>query len=79
MFRAVGRHYQTTLRNASCRSVTTTSVPSISNIEKQWKSLTTEEQQSLTKQIEELQKQDWNKLSLEEKKTGRHVDNLLFI
>ncbi|CAG8586754.1 6271_t:CDS:2 [Diversispora eburnea] len=73
MFRIVNRLNQITLRNASYRSASTTSVSSISNIEKQWKSFTTEEQQSLTKQIEELQKQDWNKLSLEEKKTAYYI------
>src|SRR6266511_13943 len=57
-------NFQQLLRKAS-----TVSVPAaLTDIKTSWKTLSVEEQVNLTKQLEELQKQDWNKLSLEEKK-----------
>jgi hypothetical protein len=68
------------------RSLTTTATPihvtsytsssssviPLSNIEAQWEKLSVDEQSSVHTQLEELQKKDWRKLSLDEKKAGSY-------
>ncbi|CAG8459501.1 16373_t:CDS:2 [Acaulospora morrowiae] len=74
MFRVgrINRFNPIALRKVTCRNVAT-SVPVISDIEKKWKSLSVDEQSSISKQLEELQKQDWNKISVEEKKAAYYI------
>lgn len=43
---------------------------SVQNIETRWKTLSTAEQNTIAKQLEEAQKGDWKLLSLEEKKAA---------
>lgn len=43
---------------------------SVQNIETRWKTLSTAEQNTIAKQLEEAQKGDWKVLSLEEKKAA---------
>ncbi|RIA88096.1 cytochrome c oxidase subunit IV [Glomus cerebriforme] len=57
--------------NFSKRSASTT--PAISEVINKWNKLSTEEQNNITKQFDELQKQDWQRLSLEEKKTAYYI------
>jgi len=49
------------------------SLPSVSNIEASWKTLAPEEQDSVFKHLEELQKKDWKELTLDEKKAAYYV------
>jgi cytochrome c oxidase subunit 4 len=51
-------------------SSSSSSVIPLSNIEAQWEKLSAEEQTSVHAQLEELQKKDWRKLSIDEKKAG---------
>jgi hypothetical protein len=46
------------------------SVIPLANVEAHWERLTQEEQLTVHKQLEELQKKDWKLLSLDEKKAG---------
>jgi cytochrome c oxidase subunit 4 len=55
--RAIGR------RNASTNVA-------VQNIETRWKTLSTAEQNTIAKQLEEAQKGDWKALSLDEKKAA---------
>ncbi|KAL1917441.1 uncharacterized protein VTP21DRAFT_3834 [Calcarisporiella thermophila] len=49
------------------------STPTIANIEARWRSLSSDEQRMVARQVEEIQKNDWTKLSLEEKKAAYWV------
>jgi cytochrome c oxidase subunit 4 len=51
-------------RNASTSNV------AVQNIETRWKTLSTAEQNTIAKQLEEAQKGDWKALSLDEKKAA---------
>ncbi|CAG8442001.1 15258_t:CDS:2 [Acaulospora colombiana] len=73
MFRAVGRFNPVALKKVVHRNASTTSVPAITDIERKWKSLSTDEQNSLSRQLEEIQKQDWNKITVEEKKAAYYI------
>ncbi|KAG9291159.1 hypothetical protein G9A89_013031 [Geosiphon pyriformis] len=73
MLRFPSRISQSVFRNISVRSASTASVPSIDNLETRWKSLSSQEQQTLTKELEELQKQDWHQLSVDQKKAAYYV------
>lgn len=42
----------------------------VQNIESRWKTLSTAEQNTIAKQLEEAQKSDWKALSLDEKKAA---------
>jgi len=42
----------------------------LSNVEAQWEKLNTEEQLTVHRQLEQLQKRNWKELSLDEKKAG---------
>ncbi|CEG64094.1 Putative Cytochrome c oxidase subunit IV [Rhizopus microsporus] len=46
---------------------------SVQNIETRWKTLSTAEQNTIAKQLEEAQKGDWKVLSLEEKKAAYYI------
>ncbi|KAI7901515.1 cytochrome c oxidase subunit IV [Cokeromyces recurvatus] len=45
----------------------------IQNIETRWKTLSTAEQNTIAKQLEEAQKGDWKSLSLDEKKAAYYI------
>lgn len=45
-------------------------VPSLSNLGASWKTLSTEERQSVYTEVVEKQKQDWKQLSIDEKRAG---------
>ncbi|KAI8985809.1 cytochrome c oxidase subunit IV [Pilobolus umbonatus] len=45
----------------------------VQNIETRWKTLSTAEQNTIAKQLEEAQKADWKTLSLEEKKAAYYI------
>lgn len=72
MFRSLVRINQHQILNRtvnfSKRGVSST--PAITEVVGKWNTLSPEEQSDLTKKIEDLQKQDWQRLSLEEKKAG---------
>jgi hypothetical protein len=71
MFRSlvrINQHQLYRTANFSKRGVSST--PAITEVISKWNTLSPEEQNDLTKKIEELQKQDWQRLSLEEKKAG---------
>jgi cytochrome c oxidase subunit 4 len=46
------------------------SVIPLSNVEAQWEKLNSEEQLTVHRQLEQLQKKNWKELSLDEKKAG---------
>lgn len=46
------------------------SAPLLGNIEASWKGLSAEEQYEVHQSLRELQKKDWNELSMDEKKAG---------
>lgn len=48
----------------------------VQNIESRWKTLSTAEQNTIAKQLEEAQKGDWKALSLDEKKAACKHFNL---
>ncbi|CAG8605413.1 1385_t:CDS:2, partial [Ambispora gerdemannii] len=65
---------QTVARSHTRRSASTTSsVPSLTNLETRWKTLSSEEQSTLTKQLVDLQKKDWHELSLDQKRAAYYV------
>ena len=72
MFRSLVRINQNQLLNRtvnfSKRGVSST--PATTEIIDRWNTLSPEEQSDITKKFEELQKQDWQRLSFEEKKAG---------
>ncbi|GAA5799261.1 cytochrome c oxidase subunit IV [Helicostylum pulchrum] len=45
----------------------------VQNIESRWKTLSTAEQNTIAKQLEEAQKGDWKALSLDEKKAAYYI------
>lgn len=45
----------------------------VQNIETRWKTLSTAEQNTIAKQLEEAQKGDWKSLSLDEKKAAYYI------
>jgi len=49
------------------------SVIPLSNVEAQWEKLNSEEQLTVHRQIEQLQKKDWKELSIDEKKAAYYV------
>lgn len=51
------------------RNASTTNV-AVQNLETRWKTLSTAEQNTIAKQLEEAQKGDWKALSLDEKKAA---------
>ncbi|KAA1123863.1 Cytochrome c oxidase subunit 5A [Puccinia graminis f. sp. tritici] len=57
----------------SSSTSTTSSLPSISNIEAAWKEMSPQEQESIFHHLEGLQKKDWTQLSLDEKKASYWV------
>lgn len=73
MFRSLVRINQHQILNRtvnfSKRGISYTPV-TITEVVGKWNTLSPEEQSDITKRIEELQKQDWQRLSLEEKKAG---------
>ncbi|PKY44098.1 cytochrome c oxidase subunit IV [Rhizophagus irregularis] len=58
--------------NFSKRGISYTPV-TITEVVGKWNTLSPEEQSDITKRIEELQKQDWQRLSLEEKKAAYYI------
>jgi TRAP-type C4-dicarboxylate transport system substrate-binding protein len=55
-------------------STSSTLTPALLNsIELQWTKLNEEERKAITSELGELQKQDWKKLSAEEKRAGNHL------
>jgi len=72
MLRSVVHLGRTGARALSHRNASTAAA-AIANLETRWKTLSTDEQNNLTKQLEELQKQDWHKLSLEEKRAAYYI------
>ncbi|KAI8973403.1 cytochrome c oxidase subunit IV [Mycotypha africana] len=67
----------TALRNVtralSRRNASTTNNIAIQNLETRWKTLSTAEQNTIAKQLEEVQKGDWKNLSFEEKKAAYYI------
>ncbi|CAG8502119.1 17793_t:CDS:2 [Racocetra fulgida] len=68
MFRFASRFNSTIFKKINYRNASTISNPTIANIETQWKALSEAEKSSLIKKLEDLQKQDWNKLSVDDKR-----------
>jgi len=73
MFRAVCSSKQTILKTFRRSASTISATPAVANVASRWKTLSAEEQAGITKRLDELQKQDWNKLSLEEKKAAYYI------
>lgn len=46
------------------------SAPTLANIEASWKNLPAEEQYEVYQELEQIQKQDWKELTIDEKKAG---------
>ncbi|KAG0365543.1 cytochrome c oxidase subunit IV-domain-containing protein [Gamsiella multidivaricata] len=61
-----------TQRRCASTTVTPSEIP-LANLELRWKTLTSQEQGSLAKQLEQAQAGDWTKLSLEQKKAAYWV------
>ncbi|KAG0248811.1 Cytochrome c oxidase subunit 5A [Mortierella polycephala] len=59
-------------RCASTTTVTTSEIP-LANLELRWKTLSAQEQGSLTKHLEQVQAGDWTKMTLEQKKAAYWV------
>ncbi|KAI1319772.1 Cytochrome c oxidase subunit 5A [Mortierella claussenii] len=59
-------------RCASTATTTTAEIP-LTNLELRWKTLSVQEQGSLTKQLEQVQAGDWTKMSAEQKKAAYWV------
>ncbi|KAF0535220.1 cytochrome c oxidase subunit IV [Gigaspora margarita] len=73
MFRLVNRFNYTIFKKINYRNASTISNPAVANIEGQWKSLSETDKSNLIKKLEELQKQDWNKLSIDDKRAAYYV------
>ncbi|KZT71343.1 cytochrome c oxidase subunit IV [Daedalea quercina L-15889] len=58
---------------ASPASSSSSGVIPLSNVEAQWEQLSADEQLTVHQQLEEIQKKDWNTLSLDEKKAAYYV------
>ncbi|CAG8640550.1 24737_t:CDS:2, partial [Cetraspora pellucida] len=54
-------------------NASTISNPTIANIETQWQALSETDKSGLIKKLEELQKQDWNKLSIDDKRAAYYI------
>jgi cytochrome c oxidase subunit 4 len=67
MFRATLRAQQQASRTIGRRNASTVAVQ---NLEGRWKTLSTAEQNTIAKQLEEAQKADWKVLSADEKKAA---------
>ena len=50
----------------------------LSNVEAQWARLSTDEQQTVYRQLEQLQTKDWKELSIDEKKAGTYHTRIKF-
>lgn len=68
MFRPAASRFQICGRILGRRNASTN--VAIQNLESRWKTLSTAEQNTIAKQLEEAQKGDWKLLSLEEKKAA---------
>ncbi|CAI2177095.1 6429_t:CDS:2 [Funneliformis geosporum] len=75
MFRSLVRinKQQLNKKVTNFRRSASTTTPAISEVVNRWSTLSVDEQTNVTKQIEDLQKQDWQKLSLEEKKAAYYL------
>ncbi|EIN07119.1 COX4-domain-containing protein, partial [Punctularia strigosozonata HHB-11173 SS5] len=67
---APGNHAPTHAPSSTARQQ---SMIPISNVEAQWEQLSDEDKLVVHQQLEELQKQDWKKLSIDEKKAAYYV------
>ncbi|CAO3596964.1 unnamed protein product [Absidia cylindrospora] len=74
MFRAALRTQQQATRAVGRRNASTVAVQ---NLEGRWKTLSTAEQNTIAKQLEEVQKADWKAISADEKKAACKL--LLFL
>ncbi|KAI8576988.1 hypothetical protein K450DRAFT_253826 [Umbelopsis ramanniana AG] len=72
MFRLAATRSALTASRAVGRRNASTNV-AVQNIETRWKTLSTTEQNTIAKQLEEAQKADWKQLSLEEKKAAYYI------
>ncbi|ORY89552.1 cytochrome c oxidase subunit IV [Syncephalastrum racemosum] len=70
MLRAASRQLAGVQRVAARRNASTLAVE---NLEARWKTLSTQEQNSIAKQLEEAQKGDWKVLSQEDKKAAYYI------
>ncbi|ORX60290.1 cytochrome c oxidase subunit IV [Hesseltinella vesiculosa] len=70
MFRATARVQQQTSRIISRRNASTVAVQ---NLESRWKTLSSAEQNTIAKQLEEAQKADWKTLTADEKKASFYI------
>ncbi|KAI9304467.1 cytochrome c oxidase subunit IV [Cunninghamella echinulata] len=70
MFRSTARIQQQAARTVSRRNASTVAVQ---NLEARWKTLSTAEQNTIAKQLEEAQKADWKALSVDEKKASYYI------
>lgn len=52
---------------------TSTSLPSLTNIEASWKTMSLEERQAIQAELEQAQKKDWTQLSINEKKAAYYI------
>lgn len=68
MFRAIATRAPTCARAIGRRNASTN--VAVQNLESRWTTLSTAEQNSIAKQLEEAQKGDWKVLSLDEKKAA---------
>lgn len=75
MLRAASRQLAGVQRVAARRNASTLAVE---NLEARWKTLSTQEQNSIAKQLEEAQKGDWKVLSQEDKKAACKYPNLYY-
>ncbi|KAG8217996.1 COX4, subunit IV of cytochrome c oxidase [Butyriboletus roseoflavus] len=71
------RHLATTAPSASTSTASASSsslspIP-LSNVEAQWEKLSKTDQATVQRQLEEIQKQDWKSLSVDEKKAAYYV------
>ncbi|KAI9320115.1 cytochrome c oxidase subunit IV [Dichotomocladium elegans] len=71
MFRAIATRAQTGVRVLGRRNASTN--VSVQNLEARWKTLSSAEQNTIAKQLEEVQKGDWKVLSTEEKKAAYYI------
>ncbi|KAJ8657539.1 hypothetical protein O0I10_006841 [Lichtheimia ornata] len=71
MFRAIATRAPTCARAIGRRNASTN--VAVQNLESRWTTLSTAEQNSIAKQLEEAQKGDWKVLSLDEKKAAYYV------
>ncbi|ORZ21278.1 cytochrome c oxidase subunit IV [Absidia repens] len=70
MFRATLRTQQQATRALGRRNASTVAVQ---NLEGRWKTLSTAEQNTIAKQLEEVQKGDWKVISTDEKKAAYYI------